>query len=352
MILDHLAVPIVLAPLAGGPFTPELAAAVSDGGGLGFVASGYLSAQETAARIEATRRLTGGDIGVNVFSPADPAEPDVYRSYVERLGRWADARGLPLGTPRHDDDDFAAKLDLLTRAPVAVVSFTFGCPEAATVERLRAAGSEVWVTVTSPAEAAIAEAAGADVLVAQGLEAGGHRATFADNGDAPGHGLLALLALLGADGHRSLVAAGGIATGAALAAVLAAGAAAAQIGTAFMLCPEAGTSEAHRRALRSTTPTALTRAFTGRTARGLVNDFLLEHTRDAPSAYPEIHHVTAPLRRAGRETGDPSLLNLWAGETHALARELPAAEVMRALIAEARESVARAAERVDGAGPA
>ena len=193
---------------------------------------------------------------------------------------------------------------------------------------LREAGSEVWVTVTGPEEARLAQWAGATALVAQGIEAGGHRGSFADPGDL---GLLALLALLGGpDSPLPLVAAGGIATAPSVAAVLAAGARAAQVGTAFMRCPEAGTAEAHRAALAEPGATALTRAFSGKPARGIRNRFLREHP-DAPGAYPELHHLTAPIRAAGRERGDAEVLNLWAGQTHELARAIPAADLVAEL---------------------
>ena len=136
-----------------------------------------------------------------------------------------------------------------------------------------------------------------------------------------------------------LVATGGIATGRGVAAVLAAGAAAAQLGTAFMLTPEAATAPAHREALRGSAPTALTRAFTGRTARGIVNRFMREHEADAPGGYPEVHHITAPLRAAARAQGDPDGFHVWAGESYALARELPAGELVRSLASEAREAL-------------
>jgi nitronate monooxygenase len=336
VICDELEAPVVLAPLGGGPSTPELAAAVSDAGGLGFLAAAYLTAESAADRIEATRRLTARSYGVNVFvAGSGPAEVSAYRGYLDRLAEWGGQRGAELGEPRYDDDDFEAKIELLTSDPVAVVSFTFGCPPATVLERLRSAGSEVWITVTSPAEAAEAEAAGADALVVQGSEAGGHRASFSDRDDLPAFGLLSLLQLVAARTALPLIASGGIATGAALAAALAAGATAAQLGTAFMLCPEAGTSAAHREAMRSERETAPTRAFTGRLARGIRNEFMDEHGDAAPIAYPEIHHVTAPVRRAARARGDASQINLWAGEAHQLARDLPAAEIVRGLVAEA-----------------
>jgi nitronate monooxygenase len=346
MVLDELSVPIVLAPLAGGPSTPELAAAVSEAGGLGFVASGYLSASALGERIARTRELTARPFGVNVFVPSRaPADPAAYAPFVERLRREAARLGAEVGEPRFDDDDWEAKLQLLAGDPARVVSFTFGCPPAEVVSRLRGAGSEVWVTITSPAEAREAVGAGADGLVVQGAEAGGHRASFSDADDAPVYGLLALLQLVRRVVDVPLVGTGGIATGAAVAAVLAAGARAAQVGTAFMRCPEAGTAEVHRAALASDGPTALTRAFTGRLARGIRNRFMDEHGADAPIAYPELHHVTSPLRRAGRERGDADVVNLWAGEAHALADERPAAEVVRTLASDAQRALEEALSR-------
>ena len=222
-----------------------------------------------------------------------------------------------------------------------VVSFVFGCPSPDVIATLRTRGTSVWVTVTNPAEARQAEDAGADALVVQGYEAGGHRASFSDSTESA-YGLLALLQLVGAQTNVPLIAAGGIATGRGVAAVLAAGARAAQIGTAFLRCPEAGTSAVHRAALASGAPTALTRAFTGKPARGIVNRFMREHGDAAPSAYPELHHVTAPLRQAGRNHGDPDVVNLWAGQAHELSSDEPAAVVARRLADEARIALRQA----------
>jgi nitronate monooxygenase len=340
MSLERLSVPIVLAPLAGGPSTPELAAAVSGAGGLGFLASGYLTADVLCERMAAFRGLARGSLGVNVFVPGTgPAEPSEYGAYVERLRSWAEGSGLELGEPRYSDDDWEAKLSLLVRDPVDVVSFTFGCPDASVIESLRGAGSEVWVTVTSPEEAVQAQGAGADVLVVQGAEAGGHRGSFIDRPDQPVYGLLSLLQLVRDAVGLPLVGSGGIASGAGVASVLAAGASAVQIGSGFMLCPEAGTADAHRSAFRSGRPTALTRAFTGRLARGIHNRFMSEHDAAAPVAYPEIHYVTAPMRARAREQSDPELINLWAGQAYQLAREEPAAELVERLHSDARRAL-------------
>src|SRR2546423_2413211 len=198
MILDELGSPVILAPLGGGPSTPELAAAVSDVGGLGFVPAGYLKAAEVAARHSAARALTSQPLGVNLFVPGAPAEPAVYRSYVERFRDWAERRQVQVGDPRWDDDDWEAKIDVLTATPPEVVSFTFGCPSSSLIGQLHSRGSEVWLTVTSPDEARQAEQAGADVLVVQGAEAGGHRGSFINGPDLPVYGLLPLLDLVSA----------------------------------------------------------------------------------------------------------------------------------------------------------
>ena len=337
MVVRELRHPIVLAPLAGGPSTPALAAAVSNAGGLGFLAGGYLSADAMRDDIRAVRQQTSAPFGVNVFVPEDPnVDEHAVRSFVERLrAEESSGHNAEVGNPRFDDDGWDAKIVVLEEERVPVASFTFGSPSPAVIGSLRALGSEVWVTVTEPGEARVARDAGADVLVLQGIEAGGHRATFVDR-NAEGLSVLALLRLVAAEIELPLVAAGGIGDGAAVAAVLAAGAAAAQVGTAFLRAPEAGTNPAHRAALAAESPTALTRAFTGRLARGLVNRFLLEHSEAAPSAYPHIHHATAPLRAAARERRDSEGFNLWAGQTHRLAMERPAAEIVQMLAADAR----------------
>jgi nitronate monooxygenase len=328
-VLDELQHPIVQAPMAGGPSTVELAAAVSGAGGLGFLAAGYRGAEEMREEI---RALRGRPFGVNLFVPGRPdVDSDAVEAYVASLGDGA-------GSPRFDDDAWRAKLDVLRDSePVPVVSFAFGCPPLCEVRALQAHGSEVWVTVTSLAEARSARDAGADVLVLQGLEAGGHRGTWVDGDDVEGLPLAPLLrVVVSAQLGLPLVATGGVSDAAGVAAVLAGGAAAAQVGTAFMLAPEAGTHPAHREAIASDRPTALTRAFTGRLARGIANGFMSDHP-DAPIAYPHIHHATAPLRAAARARGDADGFNLWAGEAHALARPRPAAETVRCL-ASARPS--------------
>ena len=333
MLLDELDVPIALAPLAGGPSTPELAAAVSNAGGLGFLGAGYLTADALRERIATTRALTTKPIAVNLFVIAEgPAEPETYADFVASLGPEATRLGVDVGEPRFDDDEFDAKVEVLIADPVPVVSFTFGIPPRAAVDRLRAAGSEIWITVTSPYEADEATKVGADVLVVQGAEAGGHRGSFHDAIAQPVIPLEQLLEETNTLTNVPLVGTGGIATNVHVQRAFEAGATAVAAGTAFMLAPEAGTVPVHRDAIASGTPTALTRAFTGRLARGIRNRWMLDHVA-APSAYPEIHYATAPIRAAARAAGDGDAINLWAGARHSQAVARPAAETVRALAA-------------------
>lgn len=333
--------------MAGGPSTPELAIAVCQAGGLGFLAAGYKRADAVGGEIRALREATPAAFGVNVFVPSsEPADPVGLRDYLRRIAAEAERQGAELGEPRFDDDDWDAKLELLSDARPAVASFTFGCPDTDVVDRLHRADIAVWVTITNVAEARAAQAAGADALVVQGTEAGGHRGGWlGDGSDEGGVGLLALLRVVANAAPLPLIASGGIMDGAALAAVLCAGASAAQLGTALMLSPEAATAEAQRAPLTEQRPTRVTRAFSGRPARGIVNRFMTEHSAAAPLAYPEIHHATSPLRAAARRRGDADAFNLWAGQAHELVQARPAAEIVRQIGDEA----AAVLERVSAA---
>ena len=329
--------------MAGGPSTPELAIAVCEAGGLGFVAAGYKRADAVRDEIRAVRESTNAPFGVNLFVPgAAPADSNALQDYLRRLKPEAERQGAELGEPRFDDDGWEAKLEVIYEERPAVTSFTFGCPHESIVNRLHGVDTAVWVTVTNVAEALAAREAGADGLVVQGSEAGGHRGGFIDDGsDEGGIGLLALLRTVAGAMTLPLIATGGIADGAGLAAVLCAGASAAQIGTALMLAPEAGTSDAQRKVLAERRPTRVTRAFTGRAARGIVNRFMTEHSGDAPVAYPQIHHVTSPLRAAARRTGDADAFNLWAGQAHELVQARPAGDIVRDMVADGRETLER-----------
>lgn len=332
-VLDQLAVPVIQAPMAGGPGTTALAAAVCEAGGLGFVAGGYLTPDAFRDQIARVREQTARPFGVNLFVPnTAPGDPAAIERYVAELAPLAQSHDVALGAPVHDDDHDEGKLEVVFAQRPAVASFTFGLPSVDVIAALHAAGIEVWVTVTDRAEADAATSSGADAIVAQGTEAGGHQGSFTDH-DRPRLPLTDLLAAVVPHCPVPVVATGGIMDGAGVRAALGAGATAAQLGTALLLCPEAGTSEAHRAAMGLGRPTTLTRAFTGRLARGIRNEWT-DAFPDAPSAYPEVHHVTAPLRSHGRSVGDPEMLNLWAGLHHAEARAVPASEVVAGIAAD------------------
>jgi nitronate monooxygenase len=315
---------IVVAPMAGGPTTADLVIAAGRAGALGFLAAGYKTPEAMAVEITAVRAATAEPFGVNVFVPGAP-----YRDAATLAG-YLDTLGPGLGDASWDDDGFDGKIAALLADPPAVTSFTFGCPPRGVIRALQDAGSAVAVTVTSPAEAGLAAEAGADVLCVQGYEAGAHRGTFG-NDAAPGRDrdLLSLIDEVAAVTGLPQVAAGAIMGPRQVRAVLAAGAAAAQCGTAFLRSPESGAHPLHKAALADPryTATAVTRAFSGRPARGLVNEFIIEHA-DAPPAYPEINNATRPMRAAAAARGDTERMSLWAGQGYRLAAELPAADIV------------------------
>lgn len=333
--VDWSAHPLVLAPMAGGPSTVELAAAAASGGVFPFLAGAHLTPERLRADLVALRERTSVAFAVNVFAPS-PDLPSMQQdalAYAASLAPWAAAAGVELGAPRYDDDFFAAKVDLLVEAAPALVSFAFGWPPADVVTRLQAVGTQVWVTVNEPTEVEWAEALGVDGLVAQGWEAGGHRGGPVDTGTAQ-LGVLELVATVSARTALPVMGAGGVMTGADAAEVLRAGAVAVALGTAFLGSPEAGTAPVHRHELTHRRGTTVTRAFTGRSARALTTTWTELFTGAAPAAYPHVHHVTAPLRAHGKATGEAELVHLWAGSGHERLRALPAAELARVLLDE------------------
>jgi nitronate monooxygenase len=332
---DLARLPIVAAPMAGGPTTVELVREVGAAGGLGFVAAGYRRADAVAGDVRRLRAESTDAFGVNVFVPGAPtSEPAALATYVDSLRADAARLGVELGEARWDDDDWDAKVSLLLDDPVPAVSFTFGCPPGALVAELQARGTLVIATVTSEREAKVAVSTGVDALCAQGVEAGAHRGSF-DNqpGEVVGLRALELVAKL-APGGVPVVAAGGIVDATEAQAALAAGAVAVQCGTAFLLCDESGTSATHRASLRDErfTETAFTRAFSGRSARGLVNE-MMRANPDAPTAYPEINNATRPLRAVAAAAGDADRVSLWAGTGWRRAVAAPARDVVARLAA-------------------
>ena len=331
--LRELALPVVGAPMAGGPSTPALAAAVSRAGGLGFLAAGYKTPEAVAAEVAEVRALTTAPFGLNLFVVSgyepDAAALDDYRRSLEPE---AARLGADLGVARWDDDHWQAKIDLALDLQPDVVSFTFGCPDAEVFRRLTGRGVLSSVTVTSVAEARTAVARGATSLSVQGPYAGGHRGTWDLTAEPDATPLADLVAAVVAAVEVPVMAGGGVCDAGGVASLTARGATAVQAGTAYLLADEAGTNPVHRAALADPgfTETALTRAYTGRWARGLANRFMADHP-DAPVGYPHIHHLTAPLRAAAVAAGDKQVAHLWAGSGHSRARAAPAEEITREL---------------------
>ena len=330
-----LRIRILAAPMAGGPSTPALVRAAASVGAFGFLAAGSKTVDALAAEVDEASATVDGPFGVNLFVPSavrgDPAAVQAYRT---ELAEDAARYDVQLPPPAADTTDrWAEKIDYLLAHPVPLVSFTFGTPGADVVERMHAVGTHVCVMVTDPEEAAFADAVGADSLVVPGPDAGGHRGTHAVGKTPDTRGLDQLLEDVHSVTALPLVAAGGISTPERVVELLARGAVAVQMGTALLLTPECGASAVHKDALRSRVypGTTLTRAFSGRLARGLINRFILDHDRTAPAVYPEVNQLTRPLRAAAAAAGDQGGVSLWAGSGFRDIREAPAAEVILGL---------------------
>jgi NAD(P)H-dependent flavin oxidoreductase YrpB (nitropropane dioxygenase family) len=332
-----LDLPVLAAPMAGGPTTAALVTAAARAGSLGFLAGGYRAPQALAEEI-AKVRAEGVPFGVNLFAPNPvPVDREAFQRYARSLADEARAVGLDPATLGanlvEDDDHWSAKVDLLLADPVAVVSFTFGVPEARVVAALRATGTVVVQTVTSPAEARIAAEAGVDLLAVQASAAGGHSGTLTPRGIPDPVPLPQLLREVRGAVALPLIAAGGVGTPRAVTEALEAGAVAVAVGTVLLRADEAGTSAPYRAALADPArqETVVTRAFTGRPARALRNGFTDRHTAGAPGGYPALHHLTSPLRRAAVAAGDAERVNLWAGTGHVHATDEPVARILTRL---------------------
>lgn len=326
--------PILAAPMAGGATTPALVSAAASVDGFGFLAAGY----KTPAAVDAELlELRGRDVvfGVNLFVPtAVPISSAEYRRYAAELAAEGEPYGLDLAAAElvEDDDHWQAKIDLLVADPVPVVSFTFGLPERAAVKALQQAGSEVFVTVTTGDEARAAVELGADGLIAQSTEAGGHSGTHSPQIPVPAVPLGDLVRQVAAFG-LPVIAGGGLGDATQLPPLIKAGASAVVVGTVLLRTDESGASETHKQALASAGPgrTVVTRAFTGRAARALTNGFIARHDALAPLGYPAIHHLTRPLRSAAAAAGDADRLHLWAGTAYQQSTTGPASAVLRGL---------------------
>ena len=352
-----LSVPVFQAPMAGVA-TPLLAAEVSMAGGLGGLGLGSASPAQARAMMAEVRARTDRPFNVNLFVHQTP------RQDPEREARWldwlkpvfAEYGAVP---PEKLSASYTSFLDdpemmaLLLEVRPAVISFHFGLPPAACVTALKQVGAVLLASVTSPAEARAAEAAGMDMVVAQGIEAGGHRGIFDPNAPDDALGTFALVRLLSRQCHAPVVAAGGLMDGAGLAAALDLGAVAAQMGTAFLLCPETGLEDGYRKTLmgQAAFHTRLVSLISGRPARGLSNRFTaLAEQADKPACpdYPIAYDAGKALAKAARAQGDAGFGAYWAGQGAPLARAVPAGRLIREIWSDYQDSVKqqkRSAER-------
>lgn len=330
--MHDLLTPVIVAPMAGGPSVPALVQAAARADTLGFLAAGYKTPAAVEDDLRAVRGLAHG---LNIFLPmAPPADAEPLERYRRLLQAEADRYQVDLPPLRLDDDDhFAVKVELAIAYGTPLVSFTFGVPEVAVTRALRDAGCAVLITVTSADEARHALTAEPNALIAQAGAAGGHASTTSPFGYQGTTVATEVLAAVRAVTDIPVIAAGGTASAADVQALLAAGAAAVQCGTSFLLADEAGTRPAQRAAMLSGEyhETVVTRAFTGQPARGLRNRFTDTYSAAAPIGYPCVHHLTAPIRAAAAQQGDASALNLWAGTGFAAARPGPLADLIEVL---------------------
>jgi nitronate monooxygenase len=339
---DLFKFPIIQGPMAGGASGPALVAAVSNAGGLGSFAASLLTPSVMRDQVATIRSLTDQPFMLNLFvqeapSPS-PAEVDSAVQLLAPVYKILGWDTLPI--PEKWCEDFHAQFDALLALRPAAASFTFGILTAAQVERLHDAGIFVIGTVTSVDEALAWEAVGADAVVASGIESGGHRGTFIGAQEDSKLTARELWPQVAKAAGIPMIAAGGIMTGVDINEALALGAQAVQMGSAFLVCDESGINATYRRALidADATPTRLTRAFSGRYARGLENRFMreMEAVASRVPAYPVQNALTTPIRAAAAAKGDPELMSLWAGAEIKRARPLPVARLMQTLVAEMR----------------
>jgi nitronate monooxygenase len=349
--------PIIQAPMGGANATPPaLVAAVSEAGGLGFVGAAYMTPEEITDTCRAVRERTTRPFGVNLFAPADvPALPEPDAA-LARMARYHAELGLPApSSPRAGTLSFDAQLAAALDGGATVFSFTFGLLPESAIAAVRARGIFLMGTATTVDEAIALERLGVDAIVAQGSEAGAHRGTFAVPFEQAMIGTIALVPQVVDAVSIPVVASGGIMDGRGIAAALALGAGAAQMGTAFLTTDECGIAPAYKEAVcrAREDETRVTRAFSGRPARGIANRFLRE-TEDAaePNAvlpYPYQNALTRPMRNAAAMQGRAEFLSLWAGQGVRMARQMPAGELVRRLVEEMEKTVGRLSGDVQGA---
>ena len=335
-----LRLPLIQAPMAGGPSSPELVAACSAAGALGSFGFAYTQPDEMRRQAAFVRSKTERPFGINLFVSALPGaiEPTGQRAALDAVAAYYKELGLPAPQPIAPPyaPDLEAQLAAVEDIKPRVFTTHLGVLPKDRIKALQARNILVGGSATCVAEAKQLEELGCDFVIAQGGEAGGHRGTHLRNPAEAMTGTFALVRLVVRATRLPVIAAGGIMDGAGVAACLALGAQAAQLGTAFIPCPESGAAEVHKQELlrRKEDETAITDRFSGKPARGLVNRFFTEMAGAPYLAFPAQNRVTGPLRQASGKAGRPDFVALWAGQAAPLSRALPAAQLIQALEAE------------------
>jgi nitronate monooxygenase len=341
---------IILAPMAGGTSTPALVAAVSNAGGLGSLGAGYMTPDDIAKAIAEIHARTDKPFAVNLFAGGyDGTGSSDTAAMLKLIAPWHERLGLPPPTASAGSlPPFERQVEAVLQANVAVFSFTFGIPSVDIIVRMRERGTKLVGTATTVAEARALEQAGVDAIVAQGSEAGAHRGTFIASLEDSLVGTIALVPQMADAVTVPVIASGGIMDGRGIVAAAALGASGVQLGTAFLACPESGAPPAHKAAIRAARDdgTMLTRAFSGRLARGITNAFAaaMRGHEDALLPYPAQNNLTRPMRTAAARLGNANYLSLWAGQAAPLAREMPAAELVAQLLSETAAILASIAQ--------
>jgi nitronate monooxygenase len=338
--------PIIQAGMAGGPTTPELVAAVSNAGALGTLGAGYMSPKDIRNVLSQITKLTTAPFAVNLFLPqAFEQNEQQILNMQKHLNDYRKQLGIPeVNAVPEMTDIFEQQMNVVIEAGVKIVSFTFNKPSTSLIEKLHDAGITVIATATTVKEARELESSGVDVIVAQGSEAGGHRGTFFDIEDEALIGTMALVPQMVDAVQCPVIAAGGIMDGRGVAAALSLGASAVQLGTAFLTVHESGASEIHQSAILSSsdTDTKITKAFSGKSARGFKNKMMMKLEKiDHLPPYPIQHVLTTDIRKEAARQGNKEMISLWAGQASALSHKQSAKDLIECLVQDCRKTISK-----------
>lgn len=343
----HIKWPIIQAPMAGGSTTPALVAAVSEAGGLGMLGAAYMTPEQIREAIKSIREMTDKPFGVNLFIPEDydPEQP-IAEGIAQAMNAVRDRLGIPHDPQvTHFTEPFAEQIAVVLEEEPAVFSFTFGMLDHRLMAELKQRGITVIGTATTVREAMALEVSGVDMVCAQGSEAGGHRGSFLLDSPSNMIGTMALVPQIVDRVQIPVIAAGGIMDGRGIVAAMALGAQAAQLGTAFLTCKESGAHALHKKAIMETSDESIvmTRAFSGKWARGIQNEFMttlapLDH--ELPT-YPVQNALTKDIRAAAGKQQQDAYMSIWAGQAAPLAQEIPVSELMEKLLADTTKVCSR-----------